>query len=268
MKKWSLIIFTILSQMAVGAFWVLMAVQRYFSARLGGSKPEDLIVFPLLITVAIMLLSLPVSLAHLGSPLIAFRAISNFRSSWLSREIIFALLFALSSGTYTYALWGQFGSAALRLAVAGLAMVFAFMLIYSMSRLYMLRTVPVWNTLFTPLSFYLTAVTLGGLMVGVILTIKGYSLDASINNDILTVVTIGSLFILGCELLIIIIGRIVTYFFGSSKVKEHVHNLLDGYGGIFYLRLFFIISGFVCLVIMLFQAFFTLSRSKELCPGA
>lgn len=252
MKKWSLIIFTILSQMAVGAFWVLMAISYYLSSQYGNTQTDDLILYPLIVVEIIMLCSLPVSLAHLGSPFIAYRTITNFRSSWLSREIVFAILFTLSSTTFIFLLWKQIGSANIRSMVAFLAVVFGFLLIYSMSRLYMLRTVPVWNTLFTPISFYLTALALGGLVSGMILASSDYSLNTPIHNDALNIITTSTLFILGCEF-VLLITRVVTFMSDSSKGKEIIQNLLDGFGNVFYSRLILSISGLAFLTIILSQ---------------
>lgn len=255
MKKWSLIIFTILSQMAVGAFWILMAVQQDIGSRYGSVQATTLILPPLMIVEAIMLFSLPISLAHLGSPLIAFRAIANFRSSWLSREIVFALLFTVSSVVFTYVLWGQIGSTAIQMAIAWLAAIFGFLLIYSMSRLYMLRTVPVWNTLFTPFSFFLTALLLGGLVVGTGLAHKANFLFTPLEIDALSMVTIGVLFILGSGFFLEFF-RIVNYFSGSGKKKETLLRLLEDYLGVFLYRLLFGMAGSACLVFMLLETSF------------
>jgi DMSO reductase anchor subunit len=112
-----------------------------------------------------MILSLIISLLHPGIPAKAYRVIANLRTSWLSREIFFALLFTGvllvmpfladlnmhgSSGQIIY-----YGCAGL----AGLAMV------YSMARIYMLRTVPSWLSGTVPISFLLTSLVSGYFLV-------------------------------------------------------------------------------------------------------
>jgi len=256
-KKWSLILFTILSQMAVGAFWILMASQWVFRSQYGDAKAEDLILVPLLVVEAIMLLSLLVSFAHLGSPMIAYRAISNFRSSWLSREISFALLFILSSGTLIYFLWARLGSVALRLVIAWLAALFGYMFIYSMSRLYMLRTVPVWNTLFTPLSFYLTTLILGGLAAGVLLVLNRYPSSISFTDDTLVILLPGVLFVFGGEV-ILVIGWILEYFSRISNKKETTQKLLESHKSVFNVRIIFGLLGLFGLIILILHNRFTI----------
>lgn len=253
MKKWSLIIFTILSQMAVGAFWALMAVALFFSSHYESNEVIGLTLPSLMTVVVIMLVSLLISLTHLGSPLIAYQAILKFRSSWLSREIIFGLLFTLTSGTYAYLLFGQIGFSYTRSVIAWLAAICGFLLVYSMSRLYMLRTVPVWNTPYTPISFFLTALILGGLLAGLTL---GNPLDPLMSNEALSIITVGVLIFLGGELALAI-SRFVKFSSNSVKEKEGLHLLFEKYRRVFYFRLFLLIAGLACLLSLLFQTYFS-----------
>ncbi|MBT3190126.1 MAG: dimethyl sulfoxide reductase anchor subunit [Anaerolineae bacterium] len=251
MKKWSLVLFTTFSQMAVGAFWVLMALRHYLALQSDLAHANALILTPLMITVAIMIFSLSISLAHLGSPFIAYRAISNFRASWLSREIAFALFFTLSSLAVAFFLWAQIDSVKMQAALIWLAIFFGYMLVFSMSRVYMLRTVPIWNAFFTPTSFFLTALILGSVVAGTIFAFRGFSLSASIHNDILTILTKWTLLFLGIES-ILIIGRTINY--ASASHKDTIQKLWEGYKNIFYLRIFLNIAGIVCLSTTLSQA--------------
>ena len=93
-RDWSLVIFTVLTQAAVGAFLTLR-VLKYLSARRGGSgagRGSDH--GPLLVVLAVLSAGLFAALFHLSTPLQAARAVVNFSSSWLSREIVFGGLFA------------------------------------------------------------------------------------------------------------------------------------------------------------------------------
>jgi len=260
-KKWSLIIFSILSQMAVGAFWVLMVVREYFGYRYGLSQADSLILSPLLVVETIMVFSLPISLAHLGSPLIAYRAIFNLRSSWLSREISFALLFASSIVAFTYLIWGQIGATPLRSTFAWMAEIFGFLLIYAMSRLYMLRTVPVWNTFFTPVSFFLTTLILGVLLVGATFIGsrgEGSFFEISLVSDALVKVTTGALIFLGAEF-VLVFSRVLRLLNGTDSEKIAIQKLFARYRNVFFYRVFFGIAGFICLLIMLIQTHYSLS---------
>ena len=93
-RDWSLVFFTVLTQAAVGAFLTLRVLQ-YLSARrraAGGDRGSDHA--PLLVVLAILSVGLFAALFHLSDPLQAARAVVNFSTSWLSREIVFGSLFA------------------------------------------------------------------------------------------------------------------------------------------------------------------------------
>lgn len=256
MKKLSLILFTIFSQMAVGAFCVLWGLQLYYFSRYEVFLVEQVTLAPLLVLEAIMLGSLLISLLHLGSPGIAYRAIANLRSSWLSREILFAVLFTGTSVIFTGMQLWQIGSFGLRAGVAGLAAFFGLMLIYVMSRLYMIRTVPMWNTGYTLLSFLLTAFILGGLLVT--FTIRIYTPEVFISGSSSALVMVTSIsglifFLLGSEL-VLIFAKFVHMVSGSPGMKEAALALFDKYKHVFYLRLVIGASGMGTLGFMIFQA--------------
>ncbi len=147
----SLVAFTILAQLAVGAFAVLCL----FSLTV---RPDALPNRVAIGVVASMLLGLFASLFHLGSLLQAWRALAHWRSSWVSREILFALLFATS--TVVFAVLDSLRVDE-RGAAAWFAVLLGFGLIYSMASAYSLRTVPAWSTPFTFVSFVITSLLLG-----------------------------------------------------------------------------------------------------------
>jgi len=164
-----LVVFSVLAQMAVGAFIVLGALtgwaDRYSEIGLALSITNTpLIVIGVVFTVGVL-----ASLLHLGRPLRAYRALANLRSSWLSREILLVCLFGAglaafgwlfaTQPAFTGTLWGIFGLAVL----AGLA------LISCMARVYQLDSMPTWKSWMTPASFYLTAGLLGVLLSATLL---------------------------------------------------------------------------------------------------
>ena len=101
---------------------------------------------------------------HLGHPERAWRAFSQWRSSWLSREGVLAVgtlsIFAL----YGFA-WVFYGFRApflgVVLAIASIATVFATAMIYAQ-----LKTVPSWSNTLTPVCYILFAVACGVLLAG------------------------------------------------------------------------------------------------------
>ena len=102
------------------------------------------------------------STLHLGNPQRAWRAFSQWRSSWLSREGCLALItfvpltilagMSIFADTFNLAI-GYVG------AVLALATVFCTAMIYAS-----LRTVPTWHTALTPLSYIAFAFAAGTLL--------------------------------------------------------------------------------------------------------
>lgn len=184
MKEKSLVIFTVFGQMAVGAFLALFILRLILinNLEVGASYWLD---SKLLLGIGLAVaLSLLASFFHLGSPQRAYRALTNLRTSWLSREILFTLAFAVTGGVYAALEWSQADAEPWQTGMSWLIIVSGLTMVYCMARVYRLRTAPVWNKAFTPLSFYLTALLTGGLLVGCILPwTPNYS--GSINQDYL-----------------------------------------------------------------------------------
>lgn len=117
------------------------------------------------------------STMHLGRPDRAWRAMSQWRSSWLSREGVLAiatlLVFAL------YGLVWLFGSG--RSAVLGIAMsVLAGATVYATGMIYaQLKTVPTWSCGWTPWKFLALGLSSGAL---VLLALVGFAGERGIGS--------------------------------------------------------------------------------------
>lgn len=163
---WALVAFTILAQMSVGSF-VVLGVVYFFAARSAGSVEADRLSDRALLVIGpVLVLGLLASFFHLGNPLNAFFAIGNLGSSWLSREIFFGVAFAGLGAIFAFLQWRKVGTGSQRNLVAVAAALVGLGLVYSMSQVYMLRTVPVWDTVLTPVSFFVTTFLLGALAMG------------------------------------------------------------------------------------------------------
>jgi len=164
-RKAPLIAYTLFSQAAIGAFWTV-AVPYLTAVPNLGVIPNRLFALPFLAAVLAALgLGAAVSLLHLGKPSHAPTAVANIRSSWLSREVFFEVAFialVLALGVLRWR--GQEARSAFRPLVVAAA-VASLLFLLSMTRLYMLRTVPAWRGLHTPVSFLASAALLGPLAV-------------------------------------------------------------------------------------------------------
>jgi anaerobic dimethyl sulfoxide reductase subunit C (anchor subunit) len=167
MGEWALVLFTVLSQMAAGAFitlWVLDTVKGNMKEATGTFVSQGVVLA--------MGLGLLVSLGHLGHPLEAYRASAHFGTSWLSREVVlFGLFFFLTVVYY----W-QWRTGGARRLVGIIGSVVALLAVPTSGMVYVLAAIPAWNS-FGPIFFFLlTASTLGPLYTAVLLTLKQYSL--------------------------------------------------------------------------------------------
>ncbi len=169
MKERSLVAFTLLGQAAVGMFWSLALVSRRAPGGAAWVRGPTLVVGALLMAAGLA------AFFHLGTPRNAWRALSNVSSSWLSREVALTGLFGAGWVVVTFmrdVLPAPSPGSAAGTGAAGMAPATADLitaltalvgaaLIYAMARVYRLRTVPAWDTRITPLSFYLTTLSLG-----------------------------------------------------------------------------------------------------------
>lgn len=182
MKERSLVAFTLLSQSAVGVFLVLALLYWRAVLEIGFNDADQLTSAGLILSGALILASLVSSITHLGSPLIAWRALSNLGASWLSREVLFALLFSFFGGLFTVLQYRGGIPWEVRSFLAILAGVVGLALVYSMGRLYQLRSVPAWNTWLTQASFFTSTFLLGSLSLGVLLSIQLFFLPLNLSQ--------------------------------------------------------------------------------------
>jgi anaerobic dimethyl sulfoxide reductase subunit C len=178
MKERSLVVFTVLAQTAVGLYWA-WALVWWAAAPASGTAVREQLLTPLVAVGPFIATAALASLLHLGSPAKAWRALGNLRTSWLSREVLFVALFAGGWGVLAATVWlgdappaafgtpdwmgGAAGAAPLAGLMTALLAVVGAGLVYSMARVYRLRTVPGWDTPLTSVTFFLTALSLGAL---------------------------------------------------------------------------------------------------------
>jgi anaerobic dimethyl sulfoxide reductase subunit C (anchor subunit) len=161
-REWPLVVFTLLGQLAVGCFFSVV-LPLHFARPAAGQAARALRFWAPAALAVILAAGAAVSFLHLGHPFRAYRVLANLRTSWLSREIVAELAFLAGLATLAaLAFFGPGEGRASRVA-AILTSVAALAFLASMTRLYMLTTVPNWNTAATPLSFGLSAGLLGAL---------------------------------------------------------------------------------------------------------
>jgi anaerobic dimethyl sulfoxide reductase subunit C (anchor subunit) len=157
-SQWSLVLFTILVQSAVGSVWCMHAALVLCGEKFGVFHLK----FQLPAALFVMLTGLTAAMAHLGKPGTGIHAARNFRHSWLSREIIavnlLAGILAVMVGLTCIRHGALIGWLMPVGSLAGGAV------LYAMTRLYHLRTVPSWNNRGTPSRFLGSALLSGGVL--------------------------------------------------------------------------------------------------------
>jgi anaerobic dimethyl sulfoxide reductase subunit C (anchor subunit) len=172
--EWPLIVFTILGQMSVGSFLVLVVIHLYAQRKAGMEQADRMSDIAFLAIGPVLILGLIGAIFHLNSPANAWASIGNIGTSWLSREILFGLLFGIVGGVFAIMQWRKIATPTVRWVLAVIAALLGIGLVYSMSALYMLEIQPSWNTAVTPLLFATTTLLLGALAVGAAL-VANYS---------------------------------------------------------------------------------------------
>jgi len=162
-NHWSLVIFTLMVQSAVGSIWCLQTACFWNGGRVDSAHLK----FQIIVALGLVLAGLGAAIAHLGRPGGSLQAVRNLKSSWLSREIfsvsLFAVLLALMAVLAQIRPGASKGWLLLVGSLAGGAV------LYAMTRVYRLRTVPCWNHAGTSLTFAGSALLLGGLMCTLVL---------------------------------------------------------------------------------------------------
>ena len=159
-RDWSLVWFTTLAQWSVGiVLWFTLPafladdLSQVFETGLSVRNP----VLLALIYIGIATIS---SFLHLGNPSNAPKALNNLSSSWLSREIL-AIGFFSASLVLILILGWKTGHAEYSKYLILLSSFTGMALLWMMIRIYVMPTIPAWNSWYTPVSFVSTALSLG-----------------------------------------------------------------------------------------------------------
>lgn len=268
-----LVIFTIIAQMSVGSF-VVLGLIHLFRAR-AGRDVIDKVSDPALYAIGpILVLGLLASMLHLGTPLRAVNALRHLDSSWLSREILFGLLFAAIGAAFASSQWFKWLTPRLRQVLAGLAAVVGLALIWSMTMVYLLPTVPAWDSWATPARFFATTFLLGSLAVGAALVVTadvrrrlGTAADEASHRVIMSSlrgIAIGAIAMLGVEFVVLplYLGQLATD--GSAAATASAGTLVSTYGTYAVAELVLVFLGVALLGVFLSRLDKRLSVTKML----
>ncbi len=250
----SLIFMTVLTQLAAGGFLTL------WLGNLLRPLPGFL-EFGATGMLSVTVLALLASVFHLGRPLHATKALRMWKRSWLSREVLFFSLFSflgcgfagvlLTADFFSFTLPGAFqwgwGGAVSLLGMAG---------VFASAKIYRVPARPAWNSIRTPLRFFLTGFILGPLFGLVVYSI--YLLTHSVSRiSSLEGGLIAGLIFVSCvasfSQLLVMFSRFA-YLSETKSIELHDSALLllKRFKGHFFLRIGILVSGSFIFPMLLF----------------
>ena len=167
-----MIIFTVVSQIAVGMFLVLGVVDLWLSTKVD-DQTADRLVTPIVYLIGpVLVLAMITSMFHMNDISNMFNVIRNAGSSWLSREILALVGFAGLGALYAVTQWFRVGSRRLRQLVALAAAGVGLLLVLCESMIYAsVSTIPAWHTWVVPFQFFTTTIMLGSAAVATSLAV-------------------------------------------------------------------------------------------------
>jgi anaerobic dimethyl sulfoxide reductase subunit C (anchor subunit) len=273
-REWALIAFTILMQLSVGAFVVLGAV-HFFAARAKGQFEADRLSDRALIAIGpVLVLGLIASLFHLGNPLNSFRAVTNLGASWLSREILFSVLFTAVGAVFAFMQWKKISSFSVRTLIAGLAALIGLAQVFSMAMVYQMPLQPAWDNAATPVSFFTTTLLLGVLALGAAFvanyaylqrqTPTGVERQAELLRSCLRWFAIAAVALVGIELVVVPLQTAYLATVAEPAGQASAALLFNQFGLVLALRLVLVFVGAGILGVFLYRNAASPGREKIL----
>ncbi len=160
----SVLIFTVASGAGYGLIFLLI-----LGHLVGISALQDqmLILVAGITSLIFISCGLLASTLHLTNPKNAWRAFSRFKTSWLSREAVFAILFYPFVIGYLLAIYLQGSQLNGLSALLGvMSLVIAFITLFCTSMIYAsLKTIKQWNTALTPVNYIVLGLMSGSLLL-------------------------------------------------------------------------------------------------------
>lgn len=210
--EWSLIFFTVFSQTAIGVFIIISCFYNFYVFKGVDVFSREQVLKILLLILGLSFIAMLSSIFHLGKIKNAIYALNHFSSSWLSREIFFLVAFVITTIILALLQFRQVGSTTTSGYVLIFGSILGILAVYSMAKVYMLSTVPVWNTLLTPLHFFMSTLTLGGICILFLFSLTDITLYFNTNTTIYKVT---------CMLYLIVIASLLL------NLSGHIVNLLS-----------------------------------------
>lgn len=202
LHEWPLILFTVLGQSIAGG--AIVTGLAWLST--DDKQQKQRIVNAMLVLWVLMGLGFLASMMHMGSPLRAFNSMNRVFASSLSNEVLFGSVFFALGG-----LWWLLS--ALKKMPEGLSkiwllltMLMGLVFVWAMTRVYMISTVPTWDTPHTTIGFFMTVFVVGPILGTLLLRVAKFPLNSgklAAISVVAYIVTIASVLIQSGEIALI-----------------------------------------------------------------
>ncbi|MBV2189318.1 DmsC/YnfH family molybdoenzyme membrane anchor subunit [Providencia rettgeri] len=202
LHEWPLILFTVLGQSIAGG--VIVTGLAWLST--DDKSQKQCIVNAMLALWVLMGLGFLASMMHMGSPMRAFNSMNRVFASSLSNEVLFGSIFFALGG-----LWWLLS--AMKKMPTGLdkvwliiTMLMGLLFVWAMTRVYMISTVPTWNTPHTTIGFFMTLFVVGPILGTLLLRVAKFPFNSgklALISVIAYIVTIASVLLQSGEIALI-----------------------------------------------------------------
>lgn len=176
----SVIFFTVSSGAGFGLFALLYLTDLF---GLGGGMPIEQKLVAGVLALVLVAAGLTSSMFHLANPKNAWRALNRFRTSWLSREGVFAMAFYPFAIIYLGLTWLVVPELeVLRLTAGALATLLAWITLFSTGMIYgCLKTIRQWNSPLVPANYLTLGHFTGALLLLAVASHGGVSLTGYVS---------------------------------------------------------------------------------------
>jgi anaerobic dimethyl sulfoxide reductase subunit C (anchor subunit) len=261
-REWALPVYTILMQLAIGSLLVLWLIRRLSASKFSPEQIDYIIQNPILVIAFTAAVAMMGAHFHLSKPFHSYLAVLNFKSSWLSREIVFTVLFFLTTISLLYLTFFKAHRRSLISALGWLAIVLGCVLVYCMARIYLIPTQVAWNSTTVILSFYTTTLMLGCMAIACLMVMDlkfaeiTRSQDIELRNEVirysfagLTVLTVA----LAAFSMAVLYIQMAMLAQGGLIARTSLSLLLELYLPLFIMRVFFLLFAVSLLLVAMYR---------------
>jgi anaerobic dimethyl sulfoxide reductase subunit C (anchor subunit) len=261
-REWALPVYTILMQLAVGALFVLWLIRSLAVSKFSREELNRINRNPLLVIALTVAAAMVGSHFHLSRPLHSFLAVLNFRTSWLSREVGFTLLFLATLMSLLYVTYFRPHQDRWITILGWIASFFGCVLIYCMARIYLIPTQVAWNSTFVIVSFFVTAFMLGGMTIALLMVLDLKFAEIQNSYDVeLRIQVIKHSFtgLTAMTIFLVAMGATITYFQvrllaqGDVVARTSLSLLVNLYMPLLILRFAFLFFASISMGVALYQ---------------